>query len=108
AERASSAGDEVGEICGRIQAGIVRMSLEPEGAAASLAVLVEEAQPVLEAAGHDLALYSANYALGQVAFEHARADAALDAYERAAIHARRAGLQQDCPDWRTLFRFLRK
>jgi tetratricopeptide (TPR) repeat protein len=81
------------------------MSLEPEGAAASLAVLVEEAQPVLQAAGHDLGVYAANYALGQVAFEHARADAALEAYELAAIHARRAGLQQDCLDWRALCRF---
>jgi class 3 adenylate cyclase/tetratricopeptide (TPR) repeat protein len=105
AERASTAGDQVGELYGRIQAGIVRMSLEPEGAAASLAVLVEEAQPVLQAAGHDLALYAANYALGQVAFEHARADAALEAYELAAIHARRAGLQQDFLDWRALCRF---
>ena len=104
-ERASNAGDQVGELYGRIQAGIIRTPLEPEGAAASLAVLVEEAQPVFQAAGHDLALFAANYALGQVAFEHARADAALDAYELAAIHARRAGLQQDCLDWRALSRF---
>ena len=105
AERASIAGDQVGELCGRIQAGIIRMSLDPEGAAASLAVLVEEAEPVLQAAGDDLALYTASYALGQVAFEHARADAALDAYELAATHAWRAGSQQDFLDWRALCRF---
>jgi class 3 adenylate cyclase/tetratricopeptide (TPR) repeat protein len=105
AERASIAGDEVAELCGRIQAGIVRMSLEPEGAAGRLAVLVEEAQPILEAAGDDLGLYAASYALAQIAFEHARADVALDAYEQAAIHAQRAGLQQEFLDWRALCRF---
>ena len=32
AERAAAAGDRVGELCGRIQAGFIRADLEPAGA----------------------------------------------------------------------------
>ena len=67
AERASAAGDRVGELCGRIQEGIFRTYLEPEGATEKLAALVEQALPVFEAAGDDLALYIGYSALGQVA-----------------------------------------
>ena len=35
AERAAAAGDQVGELCGQIKAGMVRISLEPEGATES-------------------------------------------------------------------------
>jgi tetratricopeptide (TPR) repeat protein len=105
AERARATGDTITELCMRIQAGIVRVSIEPEGAAERLADLVAEAQPAFEAAGDDLGLYNAWYARAQVEFEHARGDAALDAYERAAMHARLAGLQQEFLDWRALCRF---
>jgi tetratricopeptide (TPR) repeat protein len=100
AERASAAGDQVSELCGRIQAGIIRMSLEPEGAAERLAALVEQAQPVFVAAGHDLGLYTAYHGLAQVAFEHAKTDAALDAYERAAAYGPAAGMTQEFLEWR--------
>ena len=40
-----------------------RIYLEPEGAAEKLAALVEQALPVFEAAGDDLALYIAYSAL---------------------------------------------
>ena len=33
AERAAAAGDRVAELCGRFKEGLVRLSLEPEGAA---------------------------------------------------------------------------
>ena len=104
-ERASAAGDLVSELCGRIQAGIIRMSLDPEGAAERLAALVEHAQPVFHAAGDDLALYTAYHGLAQVAFERAQTDASLDAYERAAAHARKAGLPQEFLEWRASCRY---
>ena len=100
AERASAARDHVSELCGRIQAGIIRMSVEPEGAAERLAALVEQAQPVFAAAGHDLGLYTAYHGLAQVAFEHAQTDAALEAYEQAAAYGPAAGLSQEFLEWR--------
>ena len=45
AHRATTAGDKVGELCGRIKATEIRMNLEPEGEAAKLKALVEEALP---------------------------------------------------------------
>jgi len=92
AERAAAAGDRVGELCAQIEQGIVRLFLEPEGAAESLAALVDEALPVFDAAGDDLALYTAYLALGEVGRMRARMDAGLTALERALFHARRTGL----------------
>jgi class 3 adenylate cyclase/tetratricopeptide (TPR) repeat protein len=105
AERASAAHDQVGELCGRIQAGIVRMSLEPEGAAERLAALVEQALPVFRGTGDDLSLYIAYHALGEIAFEHSQLGAALEAYEQAAAHARRVGQPQEFLEWRASCRF---
>jgi class 3 adenylate cyclase/tetratricopeptide (TPR) repeat protein len=100
AERASAAGDQVGELCGRIREGTLRTSLEPEGASEQLAALIEQALPVFEAAGDDLALYTAYYALGQVANMRGQMDAGLEAHERAFAHAQRAGLPHQLVDWR--------
>jgi class 3 adenylate cyclase len=100
ADRAAAAGDRVGELCGRIQESVFRSFLEPEGNTEKLDALVEQALPVFEAARNDLALYIAYYALGQVAIMRAQMDAALDAYERAAAHARQAGLAHDFLGWR--------
>ena len=92
AERASAAGDRVGELCGRIKEGIIRVYLEPEGATEKVATLIDQALPVFQAAGDDLALYIGYSALGQVASMRGHMDAALDAFERAFAHARQAGL----------------
>jgi class 3 adenylate cyclase/tetratricopeptide (TPR) repeat protein len=92
AERASAADDRVGELCGRIKEGMVRIFLEPEGATEQLEALVEQALPVFEDAGDDLALYIAYSALGRVANIRAQMDAKLEAYERAAAHAQQAGM----------------
>jgi class 3 adenylate cyclase/tetratricopeptide (TPR) repeat protein len=100
AERAAAADDRVGELCGRIQEGLFRMYLEPEGATEQLAALIEQALPLLEAADDDLALYTAYYALGQVANMRGQIDAALEACERAATHARQAGLPEQLLGWR--------
>ena len=60
-------GDRVGELCGQVQAGVVRIELEPEGATEKLSALVEQALPVFQAAGDDMALYIAYSALADVA-----------------------------------------
>ena len=66
AERAAAAGDRVGELRARIEEGILLRLFEPEGATADLATLVEQALPVFEAAGDEVALYTAYIALGEV------------------------------------------
>jgi class 3 adenylate cyclase/tetratricopeptide (TPR) repeat protein len=105
AQRAATAGDQVVELCGKIQAGIVRVSFEPQGAAENLKALVDQALPVFQAADHELALYTAHHALAQVQFEYGRTDAALEAYERATVHAGHAGLPQEFLEWRASCRF---
>jgi tetratricopeptide (TPR) repeat protein len=67
-----------------------RINLE-QGSAEKISALVEQALPVFEAAGEDLALYIAYYALAEVAQGHAQMAACLDAAERAFAHAARAG-----------------
>jgi class 3 adenylate cyclase/tetratricopeptide (TPR) repeat protein len=91
AERSSSAGDRVGELCGRLLGDMSRLTLEPEEATEELAALAEQALPVFQAAGDDLALYIAYDALSTVASARAQLDAALEATEQAAAHAQRAG-----------------
>jgi class 3 adenylate cyclase len=87
AERASAAGDQIGELCGRILASEHRTHLEPEDATEGLA-LIEQALPAFQAADDDLALYIAYRAFASIT---ASWDAALEALERAAVHARQAG-----------------
>jgi tetratricopeptide (TPR) repeat protein len=104
AERASASGDRITEMCGRINEGILRTWLEPEGATEQLDAIVGEALPVFEAVGDDFALYTAYRALGQVANMRKQMDARLEAYERAAAHARRAGLPHELLRWRAMAR----
>jgi class 3 adenylate cyclase/tetratricopeptide (TPR) repeat protein len=87
AAKASAAGDRVGELCGRLQRAVLLGNVEPE----NLASLVEEALPVFERAGDDLALYIGYTASGQVSSLRGWLDASLRAYERAFTHAERAG-----------------
>ena len=106
AERASAAGDRVGELCGRVRGGVFRLNrhghprapaalpaaaAEPEGAREKLAALVDQALPVFHAAGDGLALYIAYSALAEAAERRAQMDAALEAYEQAFAYARQAG-----------------
>jgi class 3 adenylate cyclase/tetratricopeptide (TPR) repeat protein len=90
AERASASGDRVGELCGTIQAGIVGLYRGTEGAPEELTSIVEQALPVFEAAGDDMALYLAYGALSEVAELRGRWDAGMVSFERALAHARRA------------------
>ncbi len=90
-ERASASGDRHGELCGSIQAAVWRLYLKPEAGPESLAALVDRALPVLEADGEDIGLYVGYVALAEVASSRRHFDAALEAYERAFAHAKRAG-----------------
>jgi class 3 adenylate cyclase/tetratricopeptide (TPR) repeat protein len=103
AERATTAGDPVSALCGRIKAGLCRTYLGPEGTP-ELTALVEEALPMLDGDGDDVALYTAHQALGWVAFGRGQTDTALKAYELAAAHARRVGLPHELFGWRAIFR----
>jgi class 3 adenylate cyclase/tetratricopeptide (TPR) repeat protein len=105
AERASAAGDRVGELCGRIKEALFRTFLEPEGAIDKLAALLEQALPAFGAAGDDVALYIGYSALGTVANVRAQMDAGLEAYERAFAHAQQAGLPDQLLRWRAALRF---
>ena len=91
AARAIAAGDRVGELCARIRADVVAIWAEEEGASERLTALLADALPVLEAAGDDLALYIGCMASGDAAEARARNDEAAEAYERALLHAERAG-----------------
>jgi class 3 adenylate cyclase/tetratricopeptide (TPR) repeat protein len=91
-ERAVDAGNRVAELCGQIWVAVVRLYVEPEGAADRLAAITGEAIPAFEAAGDDLGLYVGYWALGQVAHMRAHMDAELEAVERALAYARRLGL----------------
>jgi len=86
-ERAKAADDRIGDLCGRIKEAEVRLYIEPEGASTALAELVDEALPVFEAAGDELALYVAYRARAQVAHMRALLDTALEALETAIAYA---------------------
>jgi class 3 adenylate cyclase/tetratricopeptide (TPR) repeat protein len=90
AERAAASGDRVAELCGRVQGGVFRIELEPEGATEKLSTLVERALPVFQAAGDNMALYIAYTALAEVASLRGQMGAQLEAVERAFDHARQA------------------
>ncbi len=104
AEHAGAVDDRVAELCGRIKARVIRINVEPEGATERIDALLEEALPELEATGNDLALYTAYFARGWVAMGHARMDLGLDAFDRAVVHGRRAGVPDDHVGWRAMMR----
>jgi len=104
AEHADAAGDVIAGMAARIRGAMIPIYSHPEGAANALDALIAQALPVFEAAGNDLALSIAYDAAGSVANVRAQADAALAAYERAAVHARRAGLVNDFGGERAGFR----
>ena len=97
AERAASAGDRVGELCGRIQGALLRLDREPRGAVEKLSALVDEALPVFRADGDDLALHIAYSTLSEVADVRGQMGTALEALDRASHHASQAGHRS--PGW---------
>ncbi len=101
AERAAGAGDRVAELTALLQGDIFRLAFQPDGAAEALEARLEDALPLLEACGQDVPLYVARHALAELAFNGGKLDAALEAFDRAAHHAARAGLSQRFVDWRS-------
>ena len=99
AGRARAAGDRAAEFCARIQAGCFRTFVEPEGATGRLAALVDEAMPVLETAGSDVALYIAYYARSQIAVMGVELDAMVEALDRAIAHAGPVGFNPMISGW---------
>jgi tetratricopeptide (TPR) repeat protein len=104
-ERASVAGDEAAVLCGRIKVGLIRLLLGPAVATDPLAALLEQALPVFETARDDLALYHGYHALGEVENFGGQPDAVVEAFERAAAHARSAGLPYQLLEERALGRY---
>ena len=92
-ERASAAGDRIGELCATIMERVLRLTIEPQGATERLAALLDEALPVFESASDHLALYIAYSAASEVDWELGRVDAGLEAWEIALDHARQSGIQ---------------
>jgi class 3 adenylate cyclase/tetratricopeptide (TPR) repeat protein len=92
AERASAAGDRVGELGANILQWSLRVYLEPQPATDTLDALLERALPEFHEAGDDRALYIGYLGVGLVAGMRAQMDARRDAEERAFVHAQRAGL----------------
>jgi class 3 adenylate cyclase/tetratricopeptide (TPR) repeat protein len=90
--RAAAAQDRLGELCGKIHELDQRLQVEPTEASDELETLVEEALPVFEAAGAELAMCVAYRALGAAANMRAQMDRMAAAYEQAAAHAGPAGL----------------
>jgi class 3 adenylate cyclase/tetratricopeptide (TPR) repeat protein len=94
ARRAREQDDRIGERCGLLKAAMLRASLQSGGPDAVTA-LVDEALPLFTEAADDLALYTAYCARGWAADFHAQNLLGFEAYERAAEHARRAGLPDE-------------
>ena len=88
---ASRAGDARLEFRSRLAAAMLSAATDPEGSTAELDRLAGEGIPMLEALGDDEGLARAWKGLGEVALTHGRAAPMVEAYERAALHAERAG-----------------
>ena len=88
--------------------GLIRIYLEPEGATEELAALVEQALPVFEAAGDDLALTSPTPRSRRWRIMRGQMDAALEAYERASpTLGGRATCRIELLGWRAALSLLR-
>jgi class 3 adenylate cyclase/tetratricopeptide (TPR) repeat protein len=98
-ETAHAAGNRLAELSGRVMAARFRCFLDP-GETNRLAAVVDEALPLFEAADDQLGMYLSSFALGHVRNMRGQIDASLEAYDRAAVHARAAGLQDEFVGWR--------
>ncbi len=92
AGRAVAAGDRIGALALRLEAGLLKLSVESEASAESLKAFSDEALQLCEAAGDDVALYRVHLTRCRLAQLRLHYDEQLEAAERAAFHAGRAGL----------------
>jgi class 3 adenylate cyclase/tetratricopeptide (TPR) repeat protein len=99
AERAAAAGDRIGELCARLEGGVFKIFVKPEGAAAELESVIAEALPELEAAGDDFALYLVHSARMHLAHLRNRYDEELAAIETMMFYAQRTGLPHLTERW---------
>jgi class 3 adenylate cyclase/tetratricopeptide (TPR) repeat protein len=97
--RASEAGDQIGELCGRIEAGLSRIQTDARSRTEQLTKLANHAIPIFAAARHDLALYVAYRTLGLMANARSQMDAMVEAYDLAYTHAQQAGLPHQFVAW---------
>jgi class 3 adenylate cyclase/tetratricopeptide (TPR) repeat protein len=88
---AAATGDTIGAVCLRLEAALLALHIDREASAEPVAALADEALPLCEAAGDDVALYFVHLARCKLAQLGLRYDEQLAAAERAAFHARRAG-----------------
>ena len=108
AERAAAIGDEVGEqrarlVSARIAAQAPRRDTDRVRPSRDLLAVAEEARPVFERAGDDLAVAEAWFACAWAQFIRCRCAAMLEAVEHAYEHARRAGSprwDRELPVWK--------
>jgi class 3 adenylate cyclase/tetratricopeptide (TPR) repeat protein len=92
AARAEAAGDEIGSTCLRLEAEFLRLLFDPKASVPAVEALAEEALPACEAVGDEVALYRVHLTRCRLAQQRLRYDEQLEAAERAAFHAGRAGL----------------
>ena len=112
AARAGKEGDGVGELRARLMlARIEGQTPGPDGRerpGEALLALAEDAQPVFEAAGDDLALAEAWFAAAWAQLNRGRYGSMLEAVEHALEHARRAASprwERELPAWQGTARF---
>ena len=91
AARAANRGDDRGVLLARLTQMVVLLSTDPEGRVREARALADEAIPVFEAAGDERGLMRAWTAIGWVEHNFGRYGARSAAYERALLHAKRAG-----------------
>ena len=92
ARAVAATGDRIGELTARLQAGVYKLYVEPDGALPELDDLIAEARPELEAVGDDFALNVLCFARAQSAHFRSRFDEALAAYDEMLVHAERTGM----------------
>jgi class 3 adenylate cyclase/tetratricopeptide (TPR) repeat protein len=92
AERATTVGDPVAQICRRLEQAAFDTQVEPHGAIRKLERLIEEVGPTLEATEDHYALYALHAAGEYVAANRLQRDAQLAAIGQASYHANLAGL----------------
>ena len=91
AGRAAAAGDRIGAPALRLAAAFLKLHFDPEASPESVAALAEEALPLFEAAGDDVALYHVHLIRCRLAQFRLRYDEQLAQAELAAHHARASG-----------------
>jgi class 3 adenylate cyclase/tetratricopeptide (TPR) repeat protein len=108
AARAAAAGDWIGALALRLEAGFLKLNFDSEASLESVRALADEALAEFEAAGDDVALYRVHMIRGRLAQYRLRYDEQLEAAELAAVHARASGqphLQSESFRWLAAARF---